>query len=133
MMAAAVIEQRMIGHISGPPARTISHIQVTSYPLGKTAASDFAGHQPRFRRQRTQPLPAAHHTGGARPLKAAAQLRSRPRGGVTTFRPPASAVCYSQALHAAPAFETTCPGPERTAGALVSATLRGAPQRSAAV
>ena len=29
MIAAAVIEQRMIGHISGPPARTISHIQVT--------------------------------------------------------------------------------------------------------
>src|SRR4029077_2769503 len=27
MIAAAVIEQRMIGHISGPPARTISHIQ----------------------------------------------------------------------------------------------------------
>ena len=33
MIAAAVIEHRMIGHISGPPARTISHIR--SDPNGR--------------------------------------------------------------------------------------------------
>src|SRR6059058_1917800 len=46
MMAAAVIEHRMIGHISGPPARTISHIL------------------------RDLRLQRSHHTGGAGALKA---------------------------------------------------------------
>ena len=32
MIAAAVIEHRIIGHISGPPARTISHIQADPKP-----------------------------------------------------------------------------------------------------
>src|SRR2546429_938493 len=46
MMAAAVIEHRMLGRISGPPARTISHIL------------------------RDLRLQAPHHTGGAGALKA---------------------------------------------------------------
>jgi hypothetical protein len=36
-MAAAAIEHRMIGHISGPPARTISHIRKLSSRDPKTA------------------------------------------------------------------------------------------------
>jgi hypothetical protein len=36
-MAAAVIEHRMIGHISGPPARTISHIRKLSSRDPETA------------------------------------------------------------------------------------------------
>src|ERR1700719_79235 len=39
MMAAAVIEHRMIGHISGPPARTISHILRDLSPKPAKAAS----------------------------------------------------------------------------------------------
>ena len=42
-MAAATIEQKIIGHISGPPARTISHIQVTSRRL--TGNSDAASYR----------------------------------------------------------------------------------------
>src|SRR5438094_608894 len=71
-MAAAVIEHRMIGHISGPPARTISHILRDPWDL-------------RLRRR--------HHTGGARPLKAAPPLRHaahlhwRPSGRVRGSMP----------------------------------------------
>ena len=43
MIAAAMIEHRMIGHISGPPARTISHIQVT--PSRCSGNSDAASYR----------------------------------------------------------------------------------------
>src|SRR5262249_49106221 len=55
MIAAAPTEQRMIGHMSGPPARTISHIPATPRP----------GNRP-------------HHTGATGQC---GPRRSRPRHG----------------------------------------------------
>src|SRR5579864_5356500 len=51
MMAAATIEQRMIGHISGPPARTISHI--LNDPKDRYGR---LCHGPSYRNRRTSPL-----------------------------------------------------------------------------
>src|SRR5579859_1091391 len=81
IMAAATIEQRMIGHISGPPARTISHI--LDDPTGP--ARPVMPYGPSYRNRRTSPLrihllqsfgaagaPEKNHSGPPYPARALA-------------------------------------------------------------
>src|SRR2546421_1480691 len=104
-MAAPVIEHRMIGHISGPPARTISHILGDPWQLRAAKAAS-------YRRGA-----AAQGSTGA-----AARRTSPPR-----------AFWYSPRLDATPAAEKTLPRPAHAARALVSAAIRRAAHRPAAV
>jgi hypothetical protein len=80
-MAAATIEQKIIGHISGPPARTISHIQVT--PRRTSGNSDAASYR-RVTCAQGKPLTLSGHSDvRADGLKVGARRRAVLRGTIS--------------------------------------------------
>jgi hypothetical protein len=85
-MAAATIEQKIIGHISGPPARTISHIQVT--PRRTSGNSDAASYR-RVTCAQGKPLTLSGHSDvGTYGLKVtrASHIGDRRRGRASDRR-----------------------------------------------
>src|SRR5579862_8060163 len=114
IMAAAVIEHRMIGHISGPPARTISHIRKQPRLRGKT-------------RDR-------HHTEGTLTLKKRPQVQCAVPHTVRDWGPcahgPSAKVPRVDAAPAAEKDHSRAPGPTR---ALAAAHFRRTPRRSHAL
>src|ERR1700739_4404954 len=74
-MATAMIEHSMIGHISGPPARTISHIRTLSSQTVRRKAGSYRRDAPaQGNLSRNPPLAPACTAGGRVPR---AMLRRR--------------------------------------------------------